>query len=79
MASATQSTGTPTAQTSEWVRFLDTDVQGYTQESLHPNAYGQRAMGRCYTLLAATTGSARCLNTPGQGPEGMYLVPAAAP
>lgn len=76
---ATQSTGTPTAQTAEWARFLDTDVQGYTQESLHPNAYGQRAMGRCYTLLAATTGSARCLNTPGQGPEGMYLVPAAAP
>ncbi|GAB4064852.1 hypothetical protein GCM10028777_12480 [Angustibacter speluncae] len=76
---ATQSTGTPTAQTAEWARFLDTDVQGYTQESMHPNAYGQRAMGRCYTLLAATTGSARCLNTPGQGPEGMYLVPAAAP
>ena len=25
--------------------------------------------------LAATTGSAQCLNTPGQGPEGMYLVP----
>ena len=74
---ATQSTGTPTAETAEWARFLDTDVQGYTQESLHPNAYGQRAMGRCYTLLAAAEGSAQCLNTPGRGPDGMYLVPLA--
>ena len=72
---ATQSTGTPTAETAEWARFLDTDVQGYTQESLHPNAYGQRAMGRCYTLMAAAEGSAQCLNTPGRGPDGMYLVP----
>jgi lysophospholipase L1-like esterase len=72
---ATQSTGTPTAATAEWARFLDTDVQGYTQESLHPNAYGQQAMGRCYTLLSAVEGSARCLNTPGRGPDGMYLVP----
>jgi lysophospholipase L1-like esterase len=75
---ATQSTGTPTAETNEWARFLDTDVQGYTQESMHPNAYGQRAIGRCYTLLAATAGSATCLNTPGRGPDGMYLVPTAA-
>ena len=75
---ATQSTGTPTAETAEWARFLDTDVQGYTQESLHPNAYGQRAIGRCYTLLAAAEGSAQCLNTPGRGPDGMYLVPIAA-
>lgn len=74
---AAQSTGTPTAETAEWARFLDTGVQGYTKESLHPNAYGQQAMGRCYTLLAATDGSARCLNTPGRGPDGMYLVPVA--
>ena len=72
---ASQSTGTPTPETGEWARFLDTDVQGYTQESLHPNAYGQRAIGRCYTLLAAAEASARCLNAPGRGPDGMYLVP----
>ncbi len=72
---STQSTGTPDGATNEWARFLDTNVQGMAQESLHPNAYGQQAMGRCYSLLAAAPGSARCVNTPGAGPSGMVLVP----
>ncbi len=72
---STQSTGTPDGATNEWARFLDTNVQGMTQESLHPNAYGQQAMGRCYSLMAAVPGSARCVNTPGAGPSEMVLVP----
>ena len=74
---ATQSTGTPNGATVEWARFLDTNVQGLTQESLHPNAYGQQAIGRCYSLLAQVQGSVRCVNTPGSGPSGMALVPSS--
>lgn len=72
---ATQSTGTPNGATAEWARFLDTNVQGLTQESLHPNAYGQQAIGRCYSQLARVKGSARCVNTAGVGPAGMLLAP----
>jgi lysophospholipase L1-like esterase len=68
---------TPSGQHSEWARFLTLGAtQGIVQESLHPNAYGQQAMGRCYTLLmnANKNQNLRCLNTPGLGPEGMRLV-----
>lgn len=59
----------------EWSRYLSTGVlQGEAQESLHPNAFGQQAMGRCLQLLfAADPGHHRCLNTPGSGPGAMVL------
>ncbi|MEM9562823.1 MAG: GDSL-type esterase/lipase family protein [Actinomycetota bacterium] len=59
----------------EWARYLSTGVlQGEAQESLHPNAIGQQAIGRCLGLLAsATPGDYRCTNTPGAGPEAMEL------
>lgn len=65
----------PSATSSEWVRFLVTGVtQGDAQESLHPNAFGQKAIGRCVTLIAATSGGDyRCLNTPGAGYSSMVL------
>jgi lysophospholipase L1-like esterase len=58
----------PSGEHSEWARFLTLGAtQGIVQESLHPNAYGQQAMGRCYTLLVQTrkNQNLRCLNTPG--------------
>ncbi|GAA4992212.1 GDSL-type esterase/lipase family protein [Kitasatospora paranensis] len=69
-------TTAPSATTSEWARFLDmgTTTQGALQESFHPNAYAELALGRCLTLLnARTTGNWSCRNTPGQDAAGMYL------
>ncbi|GAA4841230.1 GDSL-type esterase/lipase family protein [Kitasatospora terrestris] len=69
-------TTAPSATTSEWARFLDlgTTVQGATQESFHPNYYGQLALGRCLTLMnAKSSGNWACRNTAGQDATGMYL------
>lgn len=66
----------PSATTSEWARFVDVGMttQGTVQESMHPNYYGQLALGRCLTLLyAQQTGNYACRNTPGQDSTGMYL------
>ncbi len=65
----------------EWVRYVSTGIlQGEVQESMHPNAVGQRALGRCLALVAAApVGDHRCTNTPGAGPEAMVLEPVAAP
>lgn len=43
----------PSPRSSEWVRRL-AFVQGSSRESLHPNAYGQRALGACIGLLYAS-------------------------
>lgn len=67
---------TPNSADHEWVRFLVSGaVQGQLQESIHPNAFGQAALGTCLTL-AWNSGSAdhACHNTPGQGTGDMYLV-----
>ncbi|OII60212.1 hypothetical protein BJP40_11105 [Streptomyces sp. CC53] len=52
----------PDAARAEWFRFLDHhDTQGTLEESLHPNAYGQRALAACLGLMAATApGHYRC-------------------
>jgi hypothetical protein len=65
----------PSDTRSEWVRWLNSGCcQGDAQESLHPNAYGQRAMGRCIQLIyAVSSGNRMCNNTAGQGISGMYL------
>jgi len=73
-ATARQRTSANGAQ-SEWIRFISTGIaQGDAEESAHPNAYGQRAMGRCL-FLAATSSSPvnRCTNTPGYGVDQMQL------
>jgi GDSL-like lipase/acylhydrolase family protein len=55
----------PSPQTAEWVRRL-AFVQGSSRESLHPNAYGQRAIGACIGLLyAGPRGDYACHATPG--------------
>jgi hypothetical protein len=60
---------------SEWVRWLNSGCcQGDAQESLHPNAFGERAIGRCVTLVyGQSTGNFTCRNTPGQSYGSMYL------
>ncbi|MFJ9775986.1 GDSL-type esterase/lipase family protein [Kitasatospora sp. NPDC101157] len=67
----------PSATTSEWARFLDggfNSTQGVLQESMHPNYYGQLALGRCLTLLwGRSSGDYACRNTAGQDASGMYL------
>jgi hypothetical protein len=61
------------ALTAEWVRFA-TVTQGRMQESLHPNAYGQLALGDCLgRLWAAGPGSFACSNTAGRSPTSMVL------
>ncbi|MER6298547.1 GDSL-type esterase/lipase family protein [Kitasatospora sp. NPDC001539] len=67
----------PSATTSEWARFLDgglNTTQGVLQESMHPNYYGQLALGRCLTLVwAQSGGNYACRNTAGKDASGMYL------
>ncbi|MFE4602807.1 GDSL-type esterase/lipase family protein [Kitasatospora indigofera] len=78
-AAARQATpsAAPSATTSEWARFVDAGLsasQGTVQESMHPNYYGQLALGRCLTLLGARpAGNWSCRNTAGQDTDGMYL------
>ncbi|MFI6444793.1 GDSL-type esterase/lipase family protein [Kitasatospora sp. NPDC050543] len=71
------SSSAPSATTSEWARFVDGGLsasQGVIQESMHPNYYGQQALGRCLTLLyAKPSGDYSCRNTAGQDASGMYL------
>ncbi|MEU6169159.1 GDSL-type esterase/lipase family protein [Streptomyces tanashiensis] len=65
----------PSGTASEWARWIDSQsTQGLVQESMHPNAYGQQALGRCLALISARpTGNQSCRNTAGSGPSGMYL------
>jgi lysophospholipase L1-like esterase len=73
--------GAPPSETkSEWGRFLASGLtQGTLPESFHPNAYGQRALGRCVTLMWAATGDQRCSSSAGTGVNAMTLTPIPAP
>lgn len=66
----------PSSAIHEWVRWLNSGCcQGDAQESLHPNAFGQRAIGRCIALIyARTSGNYSCRNQPGKDLTQMYLV-----
>jgi hypothetical protein len=56
----------PSPASAEWVRRL-AFVQGSSRESLHPNTYGQRAIGACIGLLyASPPGDYACHATPGR-------------
>jgi hypothetical protein len=57
----------PSPASAEWVRRL-AFIQGSSRESLHPNAYGQRAIGACIGLLyGSSPGDYACHGTPGRG------------
>ncbi|MFI8927896.1 glycosyl hydrolase family 18 protein [Streptomyces sp. NPDC053474] len=70
----------------EWVRWIPFMVdttqnwlwgsQGAKQEAIHPNAYGQKALGTCLAAFARSgvSGQARtstCVGTPGRGNDGV--------
>ncbi len=67
----------PSPAGAEWVRRL-AFVQGSSRESLHPNAYGQRAIGTCIGLLyASPRGDYSCSATPGRSyVDGISITPA---
>ncbi len=66
---------TPDSAKHEWVRFLVSGtIQGQLQESIHPNAFGQAALGTCLTLAWNTPSTDHaCHNTPGQDASNMFL------
>ena len=68
-------TSSPNSATHEWVRWVNTGCcQGDAQESVHPNAFGQRAIGKCVALIyAQPSGNWTCRNTPGQGYTAMTI------
>jgi hypothetical protein len=70
--------GGPSATGSEWGRFLgaSTVTQGDLQEAIHPNAYGQKAIGTCLKLVYNAGSWGRgysCRNTPGAGTGSMTI------
>jgi hypothetical protein len=73
--SALVGSGGPNPAVHEWVRWVNTGCcQGDAQESVHPNAYGQRALGKCLQLMyAKASGNWTCRNTPGQSYTAMTL------
>jgi hypothetical protein len=68
-------TSSPDPVRHEWVRWINTGItQGDAQESLHPNAYGERAIGKCIALsYAQSSGNHTCRNTPGADFNAMTL------
>lgn len=75
---ARQSDGTPSDREDEWARLVTTGLlQGEAQESLHPNYFGQRAIGRCIELVSAAEpdGEWTCTNRPGAGARTLDLIP----
>jgi len=66
----------PSPESAEWVRRLAFS-QGSSRESLHPNAYGQRALGACIGLLyASPAGDYACRLAPGRTYiDGIWLEP----
>ncbi|MFD0359102.1 hypothetical protein ACFVHW_36020 [Streptomyces sp. NPDC127110] len=67
------------AKTSEWARWIDNnETQGLVQESMHPNHYGQLAVGRCLALAVAqpANSASSCKNTAGGDHTGMFLTAA---
>ncbi len=75
-ASAEQGTGKD-GGSAEWIRFVTTGLtQGDIEESLHPNAYGQQAIGRCIALAVQSDPAPDlCRNSPEASPEVMRLEP----
>ncbi|KIF04294.1 hypothetical protein PL81_19530, partial [Streptomyces sp. RSD-27] len=73
------STVPASAKTSEWARWIDNnETQGIVQESMHPNHFGQLAVGRCLALAVAqpADSASSCKNTAGGDQSGMYLTSA---
>jgi hypothetical protein len=72
-ASTKQSTGDPSSESSEWFRFIDLNGQGSSSESLHPNYFGQQALGRCLALTTLTDKNVACHGVPNQSAKAVHL------
>jgi hypothetical protein len=72
-ASAKQSTGKPNSDSSEWFRFIDLNGQGSPSESLHPNYFGQQALGRCLALTTMTDKNVACHGVPLRSGKAVHL------
>jgi len=72
-ASAKQSTGNPSSDSSEWFRFIDLNGQGSSAESLHPNYFGQQALGRCLALATETDKDVACDGVPHRSEKAVHL------
>jgi lysophospholipase L1-like esterase len=73
-------TNPPSATTSDWARFLNlsaVETQGQLQETFHPNAYAQQALGNCLGLIYTQTTNAACHSTPGGGTNAVFLTPTS--
>lgn len=60
------------ADEAEWIRFVTLFTQGIKQESFHPNAFGQMALGACLGKLVAldyTSTAYTCVGAAGQRPD----------
>jgi GDSL-like Lipase/Acylhydrolase family len=75
-SAAQQSTGRPTSASSEWIRFVDLGGQGDSSESLHPNYFGQQALGRCLALATLTRHDVACHGVPRLPSRAVYLTRA---
>jgi hypothetical protein len=75
-SAAKQSTGRPDSASSEWIRFVDLTGQGDSSESLHPNYFGQRALGRCLALATLTRRDVACHGGPRRPSGAVYLTSA---
>jgi len=47
--------------------------QGSTSESLHPNYFGQQALGRCLALTTETDKNVACHGAPHKSNKDVYL------
>ncbi len=68
----------PSPVGSEWGRALSPSsieqASGETQELFHPDAFGQRALGRCVTgVWNRAPGQFTCVGKAGAGPEGIVV------
>jgi hypothetical protein len=69
------SSSPPDERTAEWLRFIDIGLQGSISESFHPNAFGQRALGRCLAFAFLLPIDLSCSGVPGRSTQFVHVRP----
>jgi hypothetical protein len=70
---ASQPTGEANERTSEWLRWIDLAGQGDLNESFHPNAFGQKAIGRCLALAFLIRRDVACHGRPNHPANAVFV------
>ena len=70
---ASQPTGEADERTSEWMRWIDLAGQGDLSESFHPNAFGQKAIGRCMALAFLIRRDVACHGRPNHSANAVFV------